>query len=93
MCFSFETTEAPSSMIVAPLSPGQASVFCMCFPEEVLDYDLPMDLGDDTNGVTLLDTYINEMDMIDIGRILKATHASPIMILTCLEFLLLILRM
>ena len=45
-------------MIVAPLSPDQASVFSMCFSEEVLDYDLFVDLGDDTDGVTLPDTYI-----------------------------------
>ena len=58
MCFSSKTIEAPGAMIVAPLSPGQASVFSMCFPEEVLDYVLSMDLGDDTDGVTLPDTYI-----------------------------------
>ena len=85
MCFSSETTKAPGAMIVAPPSPRRASVFSMCFPEEVLDYDLPTDLGDDNDRVTLPDTYIDEMDMIGIGR--------PIMILTCLEFLLLFLRM
>ena len=46
-------------------------MFSMCFPEEVLDYDLSMDLGDDIDGVTLLDTYKDEMDMIGIGRILN----------------------
>ena len=39
-------------------------MFIMCFPEEVLDYDLSMDLGDDIDGVTLPDTYKDEMDMI-----------------------------
>ena len=34
-CFSPETTEAPGAMIVAPPSPGRASVFFMSFPEEV----------------------------------------------------------
>ena len=77
MCFSFETTEAPVTMIVAPPSPSLASVFSMCFPEKVLDYDLPMDLGDDTDGVTLPDTYIDKMYMIDIGRILDATPQEP----------------
>ena len=70
MCFSSETTEAPGVMIVAPPSSGRASVFSMCFLEEVLDYNLPMDLGEDTNRVTLPDTYIDKMDMIDIGHIL-----------------------
>ena len=51
----------------------KASVFSMCFPEEVLDYDLSMDFGDVTDGVTLLDTYKDEMDMIGIGCILDAT--------------------
>ena len=36
-----------------------------------------MDLGDDTDGVTLSDTYIDEMDMISIGRILDATPHEP----------------
>ena len=52
-------------------------MFSMCFPKEVLDYDLSMDLGDDTDGVTLPDTYIEEMDMIDIGCILDATPREP----------------
>ena len=55
MCFSSETIEATGAMIVAPPSPSRASVFSMCFPEEVPNYDLPMDLGDDTDGVTLPD--------------------------------------
>ena len=93
MCFSFETIEAPGAMIVAPPSAGRVSVFSMCFPEKVLDYDLSMDLGDDTDEVTLSDTYIDEMDMIDIGRILDAAPHKPILLLTCLEFMLLILRM
>ena len=77
MCFSFETTEAPSAMIVVPPSPGPASVFSMCFPEEVLDYDLSMDLGDDTDGVTIPDAYIDKMDMISKSRILDAAPHEP----------------
>ena len=77
MCFSFETTEAPGDMIVAPPSPCRASVFSMCFPEEVLIYNLPMDLGDDIDGVTLPDTDIDEMDMIGIGRILDVAPHEP----------------
>ena len=52
-------------------------MFSMCFPEEVPDYDLPMDLGDDIDGVTLPDTYMDEMDMIDIGRILDTVPYGP----------------
>ena len=63
MSFSSETTEAPGAMIVAPLSSGRASVFSISFLEEVLDYNLPMDLGDDIDGVTLPDTYIDEMEV------------------------------
>ena len=77
MCFSSETIEALGAMIVALPSPGQASVFSMCFPEEVPDYDLPMDLGDDIDGVTLPDNYINEMDMISISRIFDETPSEP----------------
>ena len=77
MCFSSETIVAPGAMIVAPSSPGRASVFSMCFHEEVPDYDLPMDLGDDTDGVTLPNTYIDEMDMIGIGHILNETPHEP----------------
>ena len=47
-------------------------MFSMCFPEEAPDYDLPMDLGDGTDGVILPDTYMDEMDMIGTGRILDA---------------------
>ena len=64
-------------MIVEPPSLGQASVFSMCFPEEVLDYDLSMDFGDDTDRVTLPDTYKDEMDMIGIGRIHDAAPHEP----------------
>ena len=87
MCLSSKTTKPPEAMIVAPPSPDRASVFSMCFPEEVLDYDLPMDLGDDIDGVTLPDTYMDEMDMIDTGCILDITQRGPILLLTCLEFL------
>ena len=68
MCFSFETIEAPGSMIVAPPSPSRASVFSMCFLEEVL-YD--------ADGVTLSDIYIDEMDIIDADCILYATSHKP----------------
>ena len=77
MCFSSETTKAPGAMIVVPPSPGRASVFSMCFLEEVFDYDLPMDLRDDTDGVTLPGTYMDKMDMIGIGHILDAALRKP----------------
>ena len=77
MCLSYEITEALGAMIVTPPSPSRASVLFMFFLEEVLDYDLPMDLGDDIDRVTLLDTYMDEMDMINIGRILDAAPLGP----------------
>ena len=77
MCLSSKTTEPPEAMIVAPPSLDRASVLSMCFPEEVPDYDLPMDLGDDIDGVTLPDTYMDEMDMIDTGRILDTALRGP----------------
>ncbi|RVW87634.1 Retrovirus-related Pol polyprotein from transposon 297 [Vitis vinifera] len=61
------TTETPGAMIVAPPSPDRASVFFMCFPDEVPDYDLPMDLGDG----------IDEMDMIGIGCISRILDVAP----------------
>ena len=73
MYLSSKTTEPPEAVIVAPPSLDQASVFFGCFPEEVPDYDLPMDLGDDIDGMTLPDTYMDEMDMIGTGRILDTT--------------------
>ena len=36
-----------------------------------------MDLGDDTDRLTLPDTYIDNTDMIGIGRILDATPHEP----------------
>ena len=77
MCLSSKTTEAPEAMIVAPPSPDRASVFSVCFPKKVLDYDLPMDLGNDTNRVTLLDTSMDEIDMIDTGHILDTAPHGP----------------
>ena len=77
MCLSFKTTELPEAMIVAPPSLDRASVFSMCFPEEVPYYDLPMDLGDDIDGVTLPDTYMDEMDMIGTSRILDTAPRGP----------------
>ena len=52
-------------------------MFSMCFLEEILDYDLPMDLGDGPDGVILPNTYMDVMDMISIGRILDATSCGP----------------
>ena len=52
-------------------------MFSVCFPKEVPDYDLPMDLGDYTDGVTLPDTYMDEMDMIGTGRILDTAPRGP----------------
>ena len=77
MCLSFETTEPSEAMIVASPSPDRASVFSMCFLEEIPDYDLPMDLGDGSDGVILPDTYMNEMDMIGTGRILNIVPCGP----------------
>ena len=77
MCLSSKTAEPPEVVIVAPPSPDRASVFSVCFLEEVLDYDLRMDLGDDTSGVTLPDTYMDEMDMIDTSRILDTALRGP----------------
>ena len=64
-------------MIVAPSSSGQASMFSMCFPNEVFDYGLLVDSRGGTNGVTLDDAYTDKMDMIGIGRILDATLHGP----------------
>ena len=77
MCLSSKTSEPPEVVIVAPPSPDRAIVFSVCFPEEVPDYDLPMDLGDDTDEVTLPDTYMDEMDMIGTGRILNTALRGP----------------
>ena len=49
----------------------------MCFPEEVPDYDLSMDLGDGPNGVLLSDTYMDAMDMISSGHILDTAPCGP----------------
>ena len=52
-------------------------MFSMCFPEKIPDYDLPMDLRDETDGVTLPDTYMDEMDMIGTGRFLDTAPRGP----------------
>ena len=77
ICLNLETTKPLEAVTVAPPSLDRASVFSMCFPEEISDYDLPMDLEDETDGVTLPDTYMDEMDMIGIGRFLDTTPRGP----------------
>ena len=77
MCLSSKTTEPPEAMIVAPPSLDRASVFSMCFPEEVPDYDLLMDLGDGLGEVILSDTYMAAMDMIGTGSILNTAPRGP----------------
>ena len=72
-----ETTKPLEVVTVTPPSSNRASVFSMCFPEEIHDYDLPMDLGDETDGVTLPDTYMDEMDMIGTGRFLDTAPRGP----------------
>ena len=64
-------------MIVVPSSPGRAIMFSMCFPDEDFDYGLLVDSGGGPDRVTLDDAYIDEMDMIGIGRILDATLHMP----------------
>ena len=77
ICLNSETTKPLDAVTVAPPSPDRTSVFSMCFPEEIPDYDLPMDLGDETDGVTLPDTYMDEMDMIGTGRFLDTAPRGP----------------
>ena len=77
MCLISKTTKPPEAVIVVPPSLDRASVFSVCFPEEVPDYDLPMDLGDDTDGMTLPDTYMDAMDMINTDCILNAAPRGP----------------
>ena len=72
-----ETTKPLEAVTVAPPSPDRTSVFSMCFPEEIPDYDLPMDLGDETDGVILPDTYMDEMDMIGTARFLDTSSHGP----------------
>ena len=77
ICLNSETTNPLEAVTVAPPSPDRASVFSMCFPEEITDYHLPMDLGDEIDGVTLPDTYMDEMDMIGTGRFLDTAPCGP----------------
>ena len=77
ICLNSETTKPLEAVTVAPPSPDRASVYSMYFPEEISDYDLPMDLGDEIDGVTLPDTYMDEMDMIGTGRFLDTAPYGP----------------
>ncbi|KAL6333875.1 hypothetical protein AAG906_039285 [Vitis piasezkii] len=73
MHLSSGITEGSGVVIVAPLSPGRASMFSMCIPDEDFDYGLLMDSGGGPDEVTLDDAYTDEMDMMGIGCILNAT--------------------
>ena len=77
MHLSYGITEGFDAVIVAPSSPNRANMFSICFPDEVFDYRLLVDFGGGIDGVTLDDAYIDEIDMIGIGRILDtASHGS-----------------
>ena len=77
MHLSFGITEGSDAVIVTPSSLGRASMFSMCFLDEVFEYGLLVDSRGGTDGVTLDDAYIDEMGMIGIGRILDATPHGP----------------
>ena len=77
MHLSSGITEGSEAMIIAPLLSSRASMFSMCFPDEVFDYGLLVDFGGGTNRVNLDDAYTDEMDMIGIGRILDAAPHGP----------------
>ena len=63
--------ETPDVMIVAPSSPNRASMFSVCFPKVVFDYDILMDTTIDDDGVTLPDACTHKMDTtIGVGRII-----------------------
>ena len=44
-------------------------MFSMCFLKEFTNYDMLMDLGEGIDDLTPHDAYVDEMDMISIGRI------------------------
>nr|CAN83135.1 hypothetical protein VITISV_027565 [Vitis vinifera] len=69
--------ETPDVMIVAPPSPDRASMFSVCFPKAVFDYNILMDTVIDADGVTLPNAYTDEMDMIGVGRILDVVPHGP----------------
>ena len=77
ICLNSETTKPLEVVTVAPPSPDRTSVFSMCFPEEIPDYDLPMDLEDETDGATLPDTYMDEMEMIGTGCFRDTAPRGP----------------
>ena len=52
MHLSSGITEGSDAMIIAPLLSSRASMFSMCFPDEVFDYGLLVDFGGGTDGVT-----------------------------------------
>ena len=72
-----EIPETPDVMIVPPPSPNRASMFSVCFPEAVSDYDILMDIVIDTDGVTLPNACTDEMDMIGVSHILDAVPHGP----------------
>ena len=73
-------TEAFDAIMVAPQSPDRVDLFSMCFPKEFIDYDMLMDPRKGADDVTPHDAYVDEMDMIGIGRILDIapyrTHSA-----------------
>ena len=77
MHLSSKITKGSDAVIVAPSSPDRASMFFMCFSDEVFDYGLLVDFEGGTDGVTLDVAYTDKMDMISIGCILDIAPHGP----------------
>ena len=50
-------------MMIASSSPNRASFLSLCFPDEIADYGLVIELTEVIDGVVPHDEYRDEMDM------------------------------
>ena len=59
------------SMMIASSSPNRASFLSLCFPDEIADYGLVIELTEVIDGVVPHDEYRDEMDMMSMSQIAK----------------------
>ncbi|RVW40338.1 Retrovirus-related Pol polyprotein from transposon 17.6 [Vitis vinifera] len=72
-----ETPDMSASAMILPPSPDRASLFSLCFPDEITDYGVIIEPEDMTDGVVPRDEYHDEMDMLGISQFLDTVQREP----------------
>ena len=72
-----ETPGVSTSMTIAPPSSDRASLFSLCFPDEIADYGVVIELANMIYGLVPHDEYRDEMDMLGISQFFDTVQRKP----------------